>query len=504
RAAEHAARAAGLAAEALAFGRAAELYRTALRLGQHGPAERRRQHVLLGDALAYAGRAAEAAAAYLVVVENADRATRLEYRRRAAEQLLIGGLVERGLAELRLVLGELGMSLPETPRGALRSLVWNRVKLTVRGTRWKPRDASEITASELQLLELHKAVATGLSTVDYIRGADFNTRGLLLALKTGQPRQVAWSLLIEAALRAAEGAHRRPVVARLLAEASRIADAEKDDYLQVHVRGTTGISDYLTGRFVDAAHNMAFAQKAFRERHAGTVWEVNNLRLFLLMSLRYLGRMKELNELVDRYTRDAEIRGDRWMQAGMARGMNQIWLLRDDVARARALQESAWSPPDFGFFHLQHWYALLGKGGLALYTDEPKPYSRLSEALAVVERSLLMRIQIVRVEHHWMAGRLAIAEGLADEARRRIRRLRAERVLYADLWADLLAAGVDPRPETMRAALAKSEAADNLHASAVLRYLLGETGGAGELAAQGVRNPDRLCRLVVPRIASHR
>jgi hypothetical protein len=101
-----------------------------------------------------------------------------------------------------------------------------------------------------------------------------------------------------------------------------------------------------------------------------------------------------------------------------------------------------------------------------------------------------------------MAGRLAIAEGLADEARRRIRRLRAERVLYADLWADLLAAGVDPRPETMRAALAKSEAADNLHASAVLRYLLGEAGGAGELAAQGVRNPDRLCRLVVPRIAS--
>ncbi len=502
RAAEHAARAADLAAEALAFDRAAELYLTALRLGQHGPDERRRLHVLLGDALAYAGRAAEAASAYLVVVEHADRVTRLEYRRRAAEQLLIGGLVERGLAELRVVLGELGMRLPETPRGALKSLVWNRIKLTLRGTRWKARDPSEITMSDLQLLELHKAVATGLSTVDYIRGADFNTRGLLLALKTGQPRQVAWSLLIEAALRAAEGVHRRPVVARLLAEASRIAEAEQDDYLRTHVRGTTGISDYLTGHFAEAAHNMAFAQKAFRERHAGTVWEVNNLRLFLLMSLRYLGRMRELNELVDRYTRDAEIRGDRWMQAGMARGMNQIWLLRDDVARARALQESAWSPPDTGFFHLQHWYALLGKGGLALYTAEPDPFTRLRDALSVVERSLLMRIQIVRVEHHWMAGRLAIAEGLVDEARRRIRRLRAERVVYANLWADLLAAGVDPRPETLRAALAQSEAACNTHAAAVVRYLLGDPAGAVELADQGVRNPERLCWLVVPRIES--
>jgi len=500
RAAEHAARAAGLAAEALAFDQAAQLYLTALRLGQYEPDERRRLHILLGDALAHAGRAAEAAAAYLVVVENADRATRLEYRRRAAEQLLIGGLVDRGLAELRVVLGELGLRLPETPRGALRSLVWNRIKLTLRGTRWRARDAAEITPSDLQLLDLHKAVATGLSAVDYIRGADFNTRGLLLALKTGQPRQVAWSLCIEAALRAAEGAHRRPIVARLLTEASRIAEAEQDDYLRTHVRGTVGISDYLTGHFADAAQNMAFAEKAFRERHAGTVWEVNNLRLFLLMSLRYLGRMRELNQLVDRYTREAEIRGDRWMQAGMARGMNQIWLLRDDVARARALQESAWSPPDTGFFHLQHWYALLGRGGLALYTAEPEPFSGLRDALSVVERSLLMRIQVVRVEHHWMAGRLAIAEGLADEARRRIRRLRAERVPHADLWAALLTAGVDPRPETLHAALAESQSGGNLHAAAVVRYLLRDPTGADELVAQGARDLDRLCRLVVPRI----
>ncbi|HEX6836123.1 MAG TPA: hypothetical protein VF334_06095, partial [Polyangia bacterium] len=484
---------------ALAFDQAAELYLTSLRLGQHGPDERRRLHILLGDALAHANRAAEAAAAYLVVVDKADRATRLEYGRRAAEQLLIGGLVDRGLAELRVVLGELGLRLPETPRGALQSLVWNRIRLTLRGTRWKARDASKITASDLQLLELHKAVATGLSTVDYIRGADFNTRGLLLALKTGQPRQVAWSLCIEAALRAAEGAHRRPIVARLLGEASRIAEAEKDDYLRTHVCGTFGISDYLTGHFADAAKNMALAERSFREHHAGSVWEVNNLRLFLLMSLRYLGRMRELNELVDRYTREAEVRGDRWMQAGMARGMNQIWLLRDDVARARALQESAWSPPDMGFFHLQHWYALLGRGGLALYTGEPEPFTRLREKLSVVERSLLMRIQVVRVEHHWMAGRLAIAEGLVDEARRRIRRLRAERVPHADAWAALLAAGVDCRPEVLRAALAQAEAAGSLHAATVVRYLLREPGSADELAGQGVRNPERLCQLVVPR-----
>lgn len=266
------------------------------------------------------------------------------------------------------------------------------------------------------------------------------------------------------------------------------------------MRGTTGICDYLTGHFADAVGNILAAEQEFRERHGGTIWEVNNLRLFLLMSLRYLGRMTELNERVDRYTREAERRNDHWMQAGLARGMNQIWLLRDDVARARLLQESAWSPPDTGFFHLQHWYALLGRGGLALYTGEPEPFTRLRDAFAVVERSLLMRIQIVRVEHHWLAGRLAIAEGRLPEARRRIRRLRAERVPYGDVWAELLAAGLDPRPERLRGALACAESAGNLHVVAILQYLLGDPRGAAELAEQGVRDPERMCRLVIPRL----
>jgi hypothetical protein len=501
RAADHATRAAALAVDALAFDQAAELYSTALRLGQQNAEERRRLHVLLGDALSLAGRAVEAASAYLEVLDNADRATRVEYRRRAAEQLLIGGLVERGLSELRIVFGEVGLILPETPRGALRSLVLNRIKLALRGMRWKPRDAGDIPPRDLQLLELHHAVATGLSAVDYIRGADFNTRGLLLAFKTGQPRQVARSLLLEGALRAAEGAHRRPAVQRLLAEASRIADAEGDEYLRNHVRGTTGICDYLTGHFADAVSNMVTAEQHFREHHGATIWEVNNLRLFMLMALRYLGRMGELNERIDRYTREAERRNDRWMQAGLARGLNQIWLLRDDVARARLLQDSAWSPPDTGFFHLQHWYALLGRGGLALYTGEAEPFTQLRDKLTVVERSLLLRIQIVRVEHHWLAGRLAIAEGRVDEARRRIRRLRAERVPHGDVWAELLAAGIEPRPERFRDALACSDAAGSLHVSAVLRYVLGEPGSAAELAQQGVRDPERLCRLVLPRVA---
>jgi hypothetical protein len=78
---------------------------------------------------------------------------------------------------------------------------------------------------------------------------------------------------------------------------------------------------------------------------------------------------------------------------------------------------------------------------------------------------------------------------------------RSERVSYGDLWAELLAAGLDPRPESYRRALACAEAAGNLHAAAMMRYLLGEPRGAAELAEQGVVDVERMCRLVVPRVS---
>ena len=40
------------------------------------------------------------------------------------------------------------------------------------------------------LVVLRRAVAHGLAMVDNIRGADFNGRFLLLALRTGEPRRL--------------------------------------------------------------------------------------------------------------------------------------------------------------------------------------------------------------------------------------------------------------------------------------------------------------------------
>ena len=72
-AAEYAATAAANASEALAFDRAATLYRFALTLREEAGLDEGNPMVSLGDALANAGRGSEAARAYLAAVPAAPR-----------------------------------------------------------------------------------------------------------------------------------------------------------------------------------------------------------------------------------------------------------------------------------------------------------------------------------------------------------------------------------------------------------------------------------------------
>src|SRR5262249_57054685 len=80
-----------------------------------------------------------------------------------------------------------------------------RFWLRLRGLRFRERDAGQVSAEQLTRVDICWSAAVGLSIVDTVRAADFQTRNLLLALRAGEPYRVARALAWEAAHQANYG-----------------------------------------------------------------------------------------------------------------------------------------------------------------------------------------------------------------------------------------------------------------------------------------------------------
>jgi tetratricopeptide (TPR) repeat protein len=215
RAAFHAEGAARKAANALAFDRAALYFRRAIEFAAPG-ADVVELKISLGDALANAGRPAEAAAEFLAAASQTEArghfagaryfGTRaLELQQRAGAQLLMGGHVKEGLAVFEKVLEAAGFKLPKGPRSALISLLLRRGWIWLRGLDFTPREADTIPEADLHRIDLCWSVAAGLGVVDLIRGAEFQSRHLLLALRAGEAYRVARAMAFETVQTATRG-----------------------------------------------------------------------------------------------------------------------------------------------------------------------------------------------------------------------------------------------------------------------------------------------------------
>jgi eukaryotic-like serine/threonine-protein kinase len=528
RAARHAREAAARARDALAFDRAAALLGDALRLGTYGDGDRRILHVERAQALANAGRSAEAADAFLAAAADAAPGERVELERLAAENYLISGRLEAGLELLGALLAHVGTSLPATPARGLRSLVWHRLRIALRGTRFRARRLDEIPREALVREDVFKTVSHGLGMVDSIRGADFQARNLLASLRAGDPARVAAAIGREVIFRASQGGRGLRSAERLARKLDPIAERTGDPLALAWRIGTTGILAYFDGRFGDAHDPLERADAGFAEHTVGTIWERNTVRLFRMFSARQAGALRALRELYEDTVRDAERRGDRYVEGSARRALNRVWLAAGDPARARAeLARAAWLPPD-GRFHLQHWWELEAGGELALYEGDPAPARAALEAnAAALGRSLLLRIQIVRVLHLELHARLLVADAatVADpeptrrHAERLVRRLAGERVAYATVYGLIVRAAVaaqrgrtDAAAATLREALALAAGTHQaLHAAACRARLADLVGGAegaalraeadAWLSDEKVADPARMIALITPGFA---
>ena len=510
RAARYAEDAAQRSEAAHAFDQAAELWRTALDAIQRDTADRRRLLLRLGNALKNAGRGGDAAKQFLAAAEGADRATRLECQLHAAEQLVISGHIAPGLKTLEALLVEIRVPSPKTPRGTLASLLWNRAQIRVRGLGFRERHRREIADETMLELEVLKAAGTSLAMIDAIRGMDFQSRHLRMALRTGHREHIARALLIESMYQATASNPKR--AQQLIDRALEIGADPEDPYVGGVIAGAHGASSYFAGDITAASEGFA-RSIALLDRAPGNSWEATTARLFQLFSLRFVGDFTEMHARYEDTLADAAARGDRYLESTMRRACVSMWLAFDDpVMAVRELNRATWVPPA-DRFHVQHFHELIAWAEIGLYHGTIDTRAQLADRFARLERSLLTRVSSIRVANDYARGRLALAGHLPDaEAKKAARRLAAEPSTLGNVWALVLdACGAASRGEVaakglfLRAAEAAAKAglrateAVARRRAAVLRHHAEDRAKAEQaLRALGVRDVAKICDLIAP------
>ena len=326
------AEAATKAAKALAFDRAAKLYRQAIQLWPTLDEAGHSLHVELADALANAGRGVEAARAYQDAATRVGGVDALQLQSRAAYQFLISGHIDEGLATFNQLLAQVGMRLSSTPRRALLKVVLYRTVLLLRGLGFQRRDASEVPPAELLRIEIARSFALGISLVDVIEGAAWQSQALIRALRGGEPVRIALTMAWEAVHSASQGRAAAGRTARLIESANRMAKDIGHPHAIAMATLSAGCVEFLGGRFPPALKLLDDAATILREQCAGVVWELDTAHIFGLWTLFSMGRQLELRRRFQRLNEEARERGDRYLAATTGTRIESLaWLADDNV-----------------------------------------------------------------------------------------------------------------------------------------------------------------------------
>jgi serine/threonine protein kinase len=516
RAAEHTAVAADRAARALAFDRAEQLYRAAIDLEGGDSVRCGSLRASLGEVLTILGRGREAADCFLAAADvEGARASALDLRRRAAEQLLRAGQVDRGLAVLEVVLRAVGLPVLRGRVAVVASLLANRALVRVQTALPHALRPSAVSREDLARADVCWSAATGLGLTDPLLSLDFSARHTRIALATGEPLRVVRALGAELLWCGATGDRsKRP--ARILTEAAHVASTSREPLVHAIVKGSRAIHASQLSRFREARSLGEDAERYAAEHLIGASWELTMCQHFVNWSLFHLGALRELHRRVTTLLAAACARGDRFASADLrSHYANTVFLARGEVAEARRHVEEAERGWPQSSVMVQHYNTLLARTQIELYAgDYVRAHRRVEDAFADLQRSQLLRIEGLRVDAWFLRGRAALAvrtsagREIAHDAAHRLER---EASPAAAGWALLLRAGIAGVGGDVDATRARLEHAEralrsadvNLHADLAARArasLEGTTAPAAEraIADEGVVAPERLAAVFTP------
>lgn len=446
--------AADQAAKALAFDHAAQLYRQVLKLQTiTDNAQLASLQINLSNALVNAGRSGEAAKSYLDAASLVSQEQALELKRKAAEQFLFGGHIDEGLKTLTSVLRSVGMKLAGGAKTALLSLLLRRLQIRLRGLKFHPRLESEVSPLELFKIDTCLSAALGLGTVDTIRGADFQARHMLLALKAGEPYRAARAIILEAAFSSVSGTKSAARTQMLLEKAEELVNQLNNFHADGILLLSKGLATFLSGEWKKCYQNMQKSISIFTQYCNGVNWELNNSQLFALRSLLYLGELNKLSEQLPAIVKQANERGNLWAITGLGAAVCYMpYIVADEPDQARKQIWDAIEKWSHDGFHLQHYWALLGQVQIEIYVGQGKTALNIINAQwPLLEKGLLLEVQNSVVEMLQLRARSALAclkssnsdaNKLLAIAERDAKGLLRENVATGDAFAKLLLATI--------------------------------------------------------------
>ncbi len=313
------------------------------------------------------------------------------------------------------MLSSIGLVLPRSLGRTLFGLLGKRLRLKLRGLRFRERPAAEVPAELLLRIDTCRSIAMGLANVQPMLGMSFATSHLFHALEAGEPYRLSLALALEAAYSAAAGSksHRRTagLVAAASALADRVAEVKGQPHAQAMALFAAGIAQYFEGNASRALELLLRADTVLRERCTGVAWELDTVLFYSLRVLRQLGNVAQIRLLVPATLKDVMARGDLYAETCLrSAGLWLCELSEDRPAEALAEIETArgkWSQEGF---HPLHYVQLVARVDIANYLGEgDRAWATLEAAWPKLERSQMLRFQLVSVDAHNLRARAACA-----------------------------------------------------------------------------------------------
>jgi hypothetical protein len=378
----------------------------------------------------------------------------------------------------------------------------------------------------LARIDLCWTVVAGLSAVDPIMGAGFQTRGLLLALQAGEPYRIVRAIAMEAIHVSLAGGPSRRRVSHLLSIAEPLAECVGNPHSKAMTTLAHAMAEFLLGEWRSAGDWFDRAEEMLRDHCTGVVWERDLVHHYSLHSLMYTGELNEVRRRWSILLKEAQERGDLYAEVNLSTYYMMMLKLSDDnvddVDRQISKVMKRWTQKGF---HTQHSLAFRAHLHFYLYRgDIPAAHNLVATIWPWYERSMLLRFQISRIMMYEARARCALAaaadspspEPFLRSAERDARRLEREKRPWSSAYAHFIRAGVAVRRGDvlkaeglfMKAATSFDSVDMNLNA-AVTRRRLGELIGGDRgrslieeadrwMAVQQIQNPARWAAMYAP------